>query len=90
MVRVSEKELDEIARTASNCVEQSGYRIGIGYSYGHTNIELYKLNKEGRFTMERSLDTGLTSGEAALALRFFIQGCHYGKIVNPKWKWEGK
>jgi len=88
-MRYSEKELDEIAKLANNCIEYSGYQIGVGYSYGHTNIELYK-HKDGKTTMERSLDTGLTTGEAANWLRAFIQGCHYGKITNPQWKWKEK
>ena len=40
----------------------------------------------------KTLDYGLTMGQAASWLRAFASGCHYGKmgVMNKKWKWEGK
>jgi len=94
MSRTTEKNLTELAQIASNCIEQSGYTIDVGYTYGHTNIELKTIRQfmEKKETVVKTLNYGLTMGQAAEWLRAFAEGCHYGKmgVMNKKWKWEGK
>jgi hypothetical protein len=86
--RTSERELSELAERASNCIEHTGHSIGVGYSYGHTDIELRKHGESGISRLE----SGLTMREAAQWLSAFAQGCHYGKknLPNPDWKWREK
>jgi hypothetical protein len=84
--RTTEKELKLYAENASNCIESSGYHLGIGGSYGYTSVELYTKDNK----MLRTLESGLTMGQARQWLSAFIQGCHYAKETDPKWKWEKK
>jgi len=88
MSRTTEKELELFAENASNCIEDSGFHLGIGYSYGYTHVELY--NHENM--QVKTLESGLTMGQAKQWLSAFVEGCHYGKKgrMNKDWKWEDK
>lgn len=66
------RDIEEALETFNDMIKESGLEVTLGQRYGYKALDLYNKNKE---SMESTIVTGLSSGDALEYIRAMVKGC---------------